>query len=71
MDAVAEVRRAGAKHELTDVALPADALALATLSRVDYTDCFLLAGSRLEDLTAEEWADWHMTRRHIRADRLI
>ena len=60
MDAVAEVRRAGAKHELTDVALPADALALATLSRVDYTDCFLLAGSRLEDLTAEEWADWHM-----------
>jgi hypothetical protein len=49
MDAVAEVRRAGAKQELTDVALPADALALSTLSRVDYTDCFLLAVSRVED----------------------
>jgi hypothetical protein len=46
----------GRSGEVREVALPADALALATLSRVDYTDSFRLEMPRVEELTAEEWA---------------
>jgi len=39
-----------------DVALRPEALALATLSRVDYTDSFLLEAPHAEESTGEEWA---------------
>jgi hypothetical protein len=45
-----------ATYDLRDVALPASARAMTSLSRVDYTDSFRLELPRSEDRTAEEWA---------------
>jgi hypothetical protein len=42
--------------QVREVALPPDALALTTLSRVDYTDAFRLDAGRAQDRTGEEWA---------------
>jgi hypothetical protein len=42
--------------EVREVALPPEALTLATLARVDYTDSFRLELPRVRKLTGEEWA---------------
>jgi hypothetical protein len=42
--------------QVREVAVPPDALALTTLSRVDYTDAFRLEAGRTHDWTGEEWA---------------
>jgi hypothetical protein len=44
------------KVQVREIDLPAAALALATLSRVDYTDAFVLETARASERTAEEWA---------------
>lgn len=41
---------------VSDVEISPDALALATLSRVDYTDSFLLEAPHADAATGEEWA---------------
>lgn len=48
--------RGRASGEVREVALPPEALALATLARVDYTDSFRLELPRVRELTGEEWA---------------
>jgi hypothetical protein len=42
--------------EVREVALPASARELTALSRVDYTDAFVLTTPRAEGRTAEDWA---------------
>ncbi len=42
--------------QVREVALPPNARALATLSRVDYTDAFLLETGHAQDRTGEAWA---------------
>jgi hypothetical protein len=41
--------------QVREVPLPPDARMLTTLSRVDYTDGFVLETDRAEDRTGEEW----------------
>ena len=43
-------------HLVRQVAVPAEARALSTLSRVDYADAFLVATRSAQDYTAEQWA---------------
>jgi hypothetical protein len=45
-----------ATTDVREVALPASARALASLSRVDYTDAWVLETPRSEERTGEEWA---------------
>ena len=42
--------------EVRQVELPPEARALTALSRVDYTDCFILETDRVRERTGEEWA---------------
>jgi hypothetical protein len=42
--------------EVREIDLPPEARALTALSRVDYTDCFILETDRVRDRTGEEWA---------------
>jgi len=42
--------------EVREVAIPYSAQALTALSRVDYTDAFLLSTPRAQDRTGEQWA---------------
>jgi hypothetical protein len=48
--------QARAPGQVRDVELPPGARTLTTLSRVDYTDAFLLETERAHDRTGEEWA---------------
>ena len=41
---------------MREIDLPSQARALTALSRVDYTDCFILESARVRDRTGEEWA---------------
>ena len=42
--------------EVREIDLPSQARALTALSRVDYTDCFILESARVRDRTGVEWA---------------
>ena len=42
--------------QVREIELPPKARALTALSRVDYTDCFILETERVRDRTGEEWA---------------
>lgn len=42
--------------EVREIELPPEARELTALSRVDYTDCFILETDRVRDRTSEEWA---------------
>jgi hypothetical protein len=42
--------------EVREIELPSEARALTALSRVDYTDCFVLETGRDRHRTGEEWA---------------
>jgi hypothetical protein len=48
--------RARPSGEVREVALPPEALALSTLSRLDYTDSFRIELPRTGKLSGEEWA---------------
>jgi hypothetical protein len=44
------------EDHVIEIDLPPEARALTTLSRVDYTDAFILETARAADLTGEQWA---------------
>jgi hypothetical protein len=53
--AAPQAEHVGRAGQVSEVSLPADARALSTLSRVDYTDAFIVdAGG--DERTAEQWA---------------
>ncbi|HYZ62079.1 MAG TPA: hypothetical protein VE650_06450 [Acetobacteraceae bacterium] len=41
---------------MREIKLPPEARGLTALSRVDYTDCFILETARVRDRTGEDWA---------------
>jgi hypothetical protein len=49
-------RTARADGTVRQIPLPVDSRKRTTLPRLDYTDCFLIASDRVEELTAEQWA---------------
>jgi hypothetical protein len=49
-------RTAATEGRVREIALPADARALSTLPRLDYTDAFLLDTGQAQDRTGEQWA---------------
>ena len=44
------------KDQIIEIDIPPEARELTTLSRVDYTDAFILETARAADLTGEQWA---------------